>query len=79
MTTIQRKEPEMEVRLVIDRDLCIGYGECMAEDPEAVELADDGCARPLMARLSAERGERLCAACPTGAISLADVAGQPAA
>ena len=64
----------MDVRLIIDPDLCIGYGECVAEDAEAVTLDEDGCARPLVDRLSAERAERICAACPTGAIGTADAA-----
>jgi ferredoxin len=65
----------MDVRLVIDPDLCIGYGECVGEDPEAVRLDDDGCARPIVASLSRDRAERLCAVCPTGAIStVADAA-----
>ena len=34
----------MEVKLIIDMDTCMGYGECVAEDPEAVELDQDGCA-----------------------------------
>jgi ferredoxin len=61
----------MDVRLVIDPDLCIGYGECVGEDPEAVRLDGDGCARPILASLSSDRAERLCAVCPTGAISTA--------
>lgn len=63
----------MDVRLIIDPDLCIGYGECVAEDAEAVTLNEDGCARPQVERLSAARAERLCAACPTGAISMAEI------
>ena len=58
-----------QVKLVIDRKECIGFGECVSEDPEAVILGDDGCAHAIVASLSAERAERLCAVCPTGAIS----------
>lgn len=61
----------MDVRLVIDPDLCIGYGECVGEDPEAVRLDGDGCAQPILACLPVDRAERLCAVCPTGAISTA--------
>ncbi len=35
----------MDVDLILDRDLCVGYGSCIDEDPEAIELAGDGCAR----------------------------------
>lgn len=59
----------MNVRLIIDPDTCIGYGECVAEDAGAVELSHDGCARLKVAELDAERAARLCAVCPTGAIS----------
>jgi hypothetical protein len=46
----------------------------VAQDAEAVELDGSGCARPLTAALAAARAERICAACPVGAITL-----QPAA
>jgi ferredoxin len=64
----------MDVTLVIDPDTCIGYGECVAEDPAAVELDAQGCARPLVATLPEERARRICAACPVGAIKLAPAA-----
>lgn len=60
-----------QVKLMIDRNECIGFGECVSEDPEAVELGNDGCARAILAALSPERAERLCAVCPTGAIRIA--------
>jgi ferredoxin len=60
----------MEVRLVIDPDLCIGYGECVAADPDAVTLDQSGCARPILATIADARAERICAACPTGAITV---------
>lgn len=56
------------VKLVIDRDECVGYGECVAEDADAVALDGDGCARVLAAVLDADRASRICAACPVGAI-----------
>jgi ferredoxin len=60
----------MQMQLIIDPDTCVGYGECVAEDPEAVELDDQGCARPLLAVLDADRAQRICAACPVSAITL---------
>jgi ferredoxin len=60
----------MDTQIVIDPDLCVGYGECVAEDAEAVELDAQGCARALAPLLPRDRAERLCAACPVGAISL---------
>jgi ferredoxin len=60
----------VETRLIIDAETCVGYGECIAEDAEAVELDDHGCARTLVPLMTRERAERLCAACPVGAITL---------
>ncbi len=68
----------MDVRLIIDTDTCVGYGECVAEDAEAVELDGDGCARARLASLHRECAERICAACPVGAITLVG-ADRPAA
>ncbi len=60
----------MTVRLIVDEDVCIGSGECVAEDPEAIELDDTGCARVLIAQLEEERAGNLCNACPVGALSI---------
>jgi ferredoxin len=68
----------MDVELIIDPDTCVGYGECVAEDADAVELDGDGCARARLVSLDLARAERICAACPVGAISLV-AAGRPAA
>jgi ferredoxin len=59
----------MEMRIIIDPDACVGYGECVATDADAVELDDHGCARAITATVAADRAERLCAACPVGAIT----------
>jgi ferredoxin len=61
----------VNIRIKIDSDACVGYGECVAEDGEAVELNDDGCARVKVAELDEHRAKRLCDACPTGAIRMA--------
>jgi ferredoxin len=68
----------MDVELIIDPDTCVGYGECVAEDADAVELDGDGCARARLVSLDRARAERICAACPVGAISFV-AAGRPAA
>ena len=60
----------MDTQIIIDLDSCVGYGECVAEDAEAVELDENGCARALVPLMSPDRAERLCAACPVGAISV---------
>lgn len=61
----------MDVDLILDRDLCVGYGSCIDEDPEAIELAGDGCARLRLAVLPAARARALCDACPAGALRVA--------
>jgi ferredoxin len=61
----------MPVRVVVDPDVCIGSGECVAEDPDAVELDDSGCAHVKLAELDEDRAESLCAVCPVGALSIA--------
>ncbi len=60
----------MPVHLVVDTDICIGSGECVGFDPEAVEI-DQGM-RP-RARRPDGRGARreLCDTCPVGALSIA--------
>ena len=60
----------MDVILSIDGEQCVGYGECVGVDPDAVELDDQGCARLLVTRIDVSRARALCAACPTSAISL---------
>lgn len=60
----------MSVHVIVDEDTCIGSGECIAQDPEAVELDDDGVARVLLAEFDEARAKRLCAVCPVGALSI---------
>lgn len=60
----------MAAHLTIDADVCIGSGECVALDPEAVELDDRGCAHVLVSELDDDRAEPLAEACPVGAISV---------
>jgi ferredoxin len=63
-------EPEpLEVR--IDRDRCMGSGNCMFWAPDTFELGDDGYAMVLDSAATAEAKLRVAAdGCPTGAISL---------
>lgn len=60
----------MLVHVAIDPDACIGSGECVAVDPEAVELDDQGSAHLLIDQLDEDRAKRLCDACPMSAISI---------
>lgn len=59
----------MLVRITVDPDTCIGSAECVALDPEAIELDEQGCARPLISQMDDARARRLCDACPVGALA----------
>jgi ferredoxin len=61
----------MLVRVIVDPDACIGSAECVALDPETVELDEHGTARLLVPELEEERAKLLCDVCPTGALSIA--------
>jgi ferredoxin len=61
----------MLVQLIVDPDACIGSGECVALDPEAIELDAQGIAYVILPELDEERARMLCDACPVGAISIA--------
>ncbi len=61
----------MLVRVNVDPDSCIGSGECVSCDPEAIELDCQGMARMILAELEEDRASRLCDACPIGALSIA--------
>jgi ferredoxin len=74
VNTSTRRSHTVETRLIIDAETCVGYGECIAEDGEAMELDEHGCARARVARLDLVRAERICAACPVGAVTMAPAA-----
>jgi len=59
------------VRVVIDRDLCVGFADCIAEAPDAFDIDDEGIAI-LTNPEKAGRGRLLdaCAACPVDAITV---------
>jgi ferredoxin len=61
----------MVVRVNVDPDACIGSAECVAFDPEAIELDEHGMARMLVPELEEERARLLCDTCPVGALSTA--------
>lgn len=62
----------MSVHLIVDPDTCIGSAECVAVDPEAVELDETGTARVLVPELDEERAASICNACPVGALTVAE-------
>jgi ferredoxin len=59
------------LRVAIDRDICVGYADCVAESDAAFALDDEGIA-VFAAPEAAAREELLtaCAACPVDAITV---------
>ncbi len=60
----------------IDRDLCVGFGDCIYEAPVAFELDGDGVV--VFVNPEAVNRERLlkaCEVCPVDALSVWDVSG----
>ncbi len=62
----------MLVRLIVDPDGCIGSGECVALEPDVMELDQQGIAEVIVPELDEERAKQLCDTCPVGAISIAN-------
>jgi ferredoxin len=61
----------MLVLVTVDQDSCIGSAECVAFDPEVIELDEDGIAQMLVSELDERRAKELCDTCPVGALSIA--------
>ena len=55
-----------ELRVRIDRTLCVGFGDCITEAPEAFVLDESGTA----VAVERERLLRACDACPVDAITV---------
>lgn len=65
------------LRIHIDRSLCVGFGDCVEQAPEAFQLDGEG----LAVILTPERMERAallaaCDACPVDAITVWDEEGR---
>jgi ferredoxin len=64
------------LRVRIDRTLCVGFGDCVTEAPEAFVLDDSGVAifvKP--EEVDRERFLRACDVCPVDAITVWDADG----
>lgn len=72
----ERKIGSLTVR--VDRTLCVGFGDCIEEAPDAFELDDDGVAifLPGAADLSRERILEACRSCPVDALVALDENGE---
>ena len=65
------------LRIVIDREQCVGFGDCVKEAPEGFKLDEDTVA--VFVRPEAVERARLlraCDACPVDAIAVYDEAGR---
>jgi ferredoxin len=65
------------LRVAIDRDLCVGFGDCVKEAPAGFVLDDDTIAT-FLAPDTVEREQllRACDACPVDAITVWDATGR---
>ncbi len=59
------------LRVVIDRDLCVGFGDCVTESAASFELDEEGIA-VFTTPEEADRAEfvEACASCPVDAITV---------
>jgi ferredoxin len=65
------------LRVVIDRDQCVGFGDCVKEAPEGFKLDDDAVAAFVHPEaVERERLLRACDACPVDAITVYDEQGR---
>lgn len=73
--TITRRVGELTV--TIDRLICVGFGDCIDEAPEAFRFDDEGIA--ILTDPEAIERERLiraCEICPVDAITITDASGR---
>ena len=65
------------LRIVIDRDQCVGFGDCAKEAPEGFKLDADAIAVFVEPEVvERERLLRACDACPVDAITVYDTEGK---
>lgn len=70
------ERPVHGFRVRIDRELCVGFGDCVTEAPEAFRLDAEGVAEfENPERVSEEILLRACDACPVDAITVWDAEG----
>ena len=73
--TVRRRVGELTV--TIDRLLCVGFGDCIEEAPEAFEFDDEGIAILTNPQdVARERLLRACELCPVDAITVTDAGGR---
>jgi ferredoxin len=77
MNTTERRK-NMPYRIVVDRELCSGFGSCIQVDPETFALGSDGIAVALVASTDRDAAVSAARSCPMGAILVLDGAEQAA-
>lgn len=66
-----------DLTVTIDRLLCVGFGDCIDEAPEAFEFDDEGIAVLTDPdRVERERLLKACEICPVDAITVTDETGR---
>ena len=77
MTPADEEQLVHGLRVRIDRTLCVGFGDCITEAPEAFRLDDEGVAIFVEPeRVVRERLLHACDACPVDAITVTDCDGR---
>lgn len=73
---VERRVGGLTVR--IDRLLCVGFGDCIDDAPEAFQLDDDGVVAFREGATGSERERlvRACGACPVDALTVLDEDGR---
>lgn len=59
-------------RIVVDRQLCSGFGSCIEAAPKVFELDSSGVAALLVSETDDERVLAAAGSCPMGAVSIFD-------
>jgi ferredoxin len=65
----------MTYRIIIDRDLCSGFGACADLDPDTFAMGDDGIAVVLAETTGRAEAAEAARACPMAAIRVVDDSG----
>ena len=66
----------MSYRILIERDLCSGFGACADLDPETFKLGPDGVAVARADVTDREAAVDAARACPMGAVRVVDESGR---
>jgi ferredoxin len=65
-----------DLMIKIDRSICVGFGHCIDEAPDAFELDDNLVSFANPDGVARDRLVAACEACPVGALSVVTTAGE---